>query len=86
MNLKNPIPVTFKNVLQYFWEYESTLSGKDSCSKTCDDYQYKDYTGGDGCFGAARDCENRYTRKTGRTDKLETTLVSYFDWLQSFKI
>ncbi|CAO1373741.1 unnamed protein product [Diamesa hyperborea] len=47
-----------RNVLQYFWEYETTLSGdRDTCTENCPYYSNVKYSGGDGCYGKARACE-----------------------------
>lgn len=52
-----PKDVKLKIVIQYFWQNERELSGReDTCKYKCHDFTYRSYSN-DGCYGRLRDCK-----------------------------
>lgn len=76
INPQKPKPVKLINVLQYFWEAEEKLSGEaDTCTDNCEHFQNRNYIGGDGCYGAVRDCQFKIPVHTTETQLLQVRLV-----------
>lgn len=79
-NLKNNVeqPVKLIFVLQYFWEYEENFHTKNICDTTCEDYTNIKFDGGDGCFGAVRDCEFKIRIHTTESQRLQVNIQIIF--------
>lgn len=56
-SFKNPVDVQFKNVLQNFMENEEQLSNVETCTDDCPHFRNHAFSGGDGCYGTVRNCE-----------------------------